>query len=73
MATGTSLMTAEEYADLPDSHGYPTELLKGVRITMTPPSLFMATPAHGFLFAAIFGRPSDRPRPKQRIWCDHGT
>ncbi len=39
MATGTSLMTAEEYADLPDPHGYPTELVKGVLITMAPPRL----------------------------------
>ena len=42
MATGTSLMTAEEYADLPDPHGYPTELVKGVLITMAPPR-----PRHG--------------------------
>jgi Uma2 family endonuclease len=42
MATGTSLMTAEEYADLPDPHGYPTELVKGVLITMAPPR-----PLHG--------------------------
>jgi len=42
MATGTSLMTAEDYADLPDPHGYPTELVKGVLITMAPPR-----PRHG--------------------------
>src|SRR3972149_1375349 len=42
MATGTSLMTAEEYADLPDPHGYPTELVKGVLMTMAPPR-----PRHG--------------------------
>jgi Uma2 family endonuclease len=35
-------MTAEEYADLPDPHGYPTELVKGVLITMAPPR-----PRHG--------------------------
>ena len=42
MATGTSLMTAEEYSDLPDPHGYPTELVKGVLTTMAPPR-----PRHG--------------------------
>jgi Uma2 family endonuclease len=42
MATGAALMTAEEYADLPDPHGYPTELVKGVLITMAPPR-----PRHG--------------------------
>ena len=48
MATGTSLMTAEEYADLPDPHGYPTELLKGVLITMAPPR-----PRHGRICARV--------------------
>jgi len=48
MATGTSLMTAEEYADLPDPHGYPTELVKGVLITMAPPR-----PRHGRICARI--------------------
>lgn len=48
MATGTSLMTAEEYADLSDPHGYPTELVKGVPITMAPPR-----PRHGELCAQI--------------------
>lgn len=42
MATGTALMTAAEYADLPDPHGYPTELVKGVLVTMAPPR-----PRHG--------------------------
>ena len=42
MATVISLMTADEYAALPDPHGYPTELVKGVLITMTPPR-----PRHG--------------------------
>ncbi len=46
MATGTSLMTAEEYADLPDPHGYPTELVKGNLITMVPPM-----PRHGEICA----------------------
>lgn len=42
MATGTALMTAAEYAELPDPHGYPTELVKGVLITTAPPR-----PRHG--------------------------
>jgi Uma2 family endonuclease len=37
MSTIATLMTAEEYADLPDPHGYPTELVKGVLVTMAPP------------------------------------
>jgi Uma2 family endonuclease len=48
MAIGTSLMTAEEYADLPDPHGYPTELVKGVLKTMAPPR-----PRHGRICARI--------------------
>jgi Uma2 family endonuclease len=46
MATATSLMTAEEYAALPEYHGYPTELVKGVLITMVPPM-----PRHGQICA----------------------
>jgi Uma2 family endonuclease len=48
MAIGSSLMTAEEYADLPDPHGYPTELVKGVLITMAPPR-----PRHGEICVRI--------------------
>ncbi len=48
MATETSLMTAEEYADLPDPHGYPTELVKGMLITMAPPR-----PRHGEICVQI--------------------
>ena len=48
MATGTSLMTAEEYAELPDPHGYPTELVKGVMKTMAPPR-----PRHGRICARV--------------------
>jgi Uma2 family endonuclease len=48
MAIGTSLMTAEEYANLPDPHGYPTELVKGVLVTMAPPR-----PRHGEICAQI--------------------
>jgi Uma2 family endonuclease len=48
MATRISLMTAEEYADLPDPHGYPTELVKGVLITMAPPR-----PRHGQICVQI--------------------
>src|SRR3989337_2404935 len=48
MATVTSLMTAEDYADLPDPHGYPTELVKGVLITMAPPR-----PRHGEICVQI--------------------
>ena len=36
MATATSLMTAEEYVAQPEYHGYPTELVKGLLITMAP-------------------------------------
>jgi Uma2 family endonuclease len=42
MATVTSLLTAEQYMALPDSFDGPTELVKGVLITMTPPP-----PRHG--------------------------
>jgi Uma2 family endonuclease len=42
MATVTSLLTAEEYMALPDSFNGPTELVKGVLVTMTPPP-----PRHG--------------------------
>jgi Uma2 family endonuclease len=48
MATGTYLMTAEEYAALPDPYGYPTELVKGIQITMTPPGA-----RHGRICARI--------------------
>ena len=36
MATATQLITAEEYARLPD-RGVPTELVRGEVITMNPP------------------------------------
>jgi Uma2 family endonuclease len=42
MATATSLLTAEQYMALPDSFDGPTELVKGVLVTMTPPP-----PRHG--------------------------
>lgn len=42
MATATSVMTAEEYMALPDSFNGPTELVKGVLVTMVPPR-----PRHG--------------------------
>lgn len=48
MAIGTSLMTAEKYADLSDPHGYPTELVKGALVTMTPPR-----PRHGQICAQV--------------------
>jgi len=48
MATGTSFMTAQEYAELPDPHGYPTELVKGVLKTMAP-----TRPRHGRICARI--------------------
>lgn len=48
MATVTSLMTAEEYADLPNIEGYQTELVKGVLITMVPPM-----PRHGEICSQI--------------------
>jgi Uma2 family endonuclease len=48
MATVTSLMTAEEYIALPDSFDGPTELVKGVLVTMPPPR-----PRHGELCARI--------------------
>ncbi len=48
MATAISLMTAEEYAALPEYHGYPTELVKGSLITMVPPM-----PRHGQICSQI--------------------
>jgi Uma2 family endonuclease len=54
MATATSLMTAEEYMALPDSFDGPTELVKGVLVTMPPP-----WPRHGeicFRIAYLIGR-----------------
>jgi Uma2 family endonuclease len=47
MATITSLLTAEEYARLPDP-GHPTELIQGQVISMPPPM-----PRHGELCAQI--------------------
>jgi Uma2 family endonuclease len=37
MATATSVLTAEEYMALPDEFDGPTELVKGVLVTMPPP------------------------------------
>lgn len=48
MATVTSLLTAEEYMALPDSFEGPTELVKGVLATMTPPP-----PRHGEICAQV--------------------
>ena len=48
MATVASLMTAEEYAALPNVHGYQTELVKGVLITMAPPM-----PRHGEICSQV--------------------
>jgi Uma2 family endonuclease len=48
MATVASLMTAEEYMALPDSFDGPTELVKGVLVTMSPP-----WPRHGEICARI--------------------
>lgn len=48
MATVTSLMTAEEYMALPDSFDGPTELVKGVLVTMVPPP-----PRHGEICARV--------------------
>lgn len=48
MATITSLLTAEEYMALPDEFDGPTELVKGVLVTMPPP-----WPRHGELCARI--------------------
>lgn len=41
-------MTADEYAALPDPHGYPTELIKGNLITRAPPR-----PRHGQIGARV--------------------
>lgn len=46
MATGTSLLTAEEYMALPDEFDGPTELVKGVLVQMPP-----AFPRHGEICA----------------------
>lgn len=48
MATAESLMTAEEYAVLPDPYGYPTDLIKGIVVTMAPPM-----PRHGQICALV--------------------
>jgi Uma2 family endonuclease len=48
MATVTSLLTAEEYMALPDSFDGPTELVKGVLVTMPP-----ARPRHGEICAQV--------------------
>ena len=48
MATASFLMTAEQYAALPDPHGYPTELVKGNLVTMAPPR-----PRHGQVCARV--------------------
>jgi len=48
MATATSLLTAEEYMALPDSFDGPTELVKGVLVTMPPP-----WPRHGEICARL--------------------
>lgn len=48
MATGTSLMTATEFVALPDPHGYPSELIKGNLVTMSPPR-----PRHGQICSNI--------------------
>jgi Uma2 family endonuclease len=46
MATGTVLMTAEEYMALPDSFDGPTELVRGILVKMPP-----ARPRHGQICA----------------------
>jgi Uma2 family endonuclease len=48
MATDAALLTAEEYMALPDSFDGPTELVKGVLVTMPP-----ARPRHGEICARI--------------------
>jgi Uma2 family endonuclease len=48
MAIGASLLTAEEYMALPDAFDGPTELVKGVLVTMPPPR-----PRHGQLCARV--------------------
>ncbi len=48
MATGISLLTAEEYATLPESFDGPTELVKGVLIIMPP-----SRPRHGEICARV--------------------
>ena len=48
MSTATALLTAEEYMALPDSFEGPTELVKGVLVTMPPPR-----PRHGEICAQI--------------------
>jgi Uma2 family endonuclease len=48
MATATSLLTAEQYIALPASFDGPTELVKGVLITMPP-----ARPRHGQICARV--------------------
>jgi Uma2 family endonuclease len=48
MATAASLLTAEAYMSLPDEFDGPTELVKGVLVTMLPP-----WPRHGEICAQV--------------------
>lgn len=47
-ATSTSLLTAEEYMALPDEFDGPTELVKGVLVTIPPP-----WPRHGEICSRV--------------------
>jgi Uma2 family endonuclease len=48
MATAEKLLTAEEYARMPDN-GQPTELVRGRIITLNPP-----VPYHGFVCGKVY-------------------
>jgi Uma2 family endonuclease len=66
MSIATRLMTADEYAALPDT-GFPTELVRGVLITMNPPRL-----RHGFVCANVsfLFRTYARQHHCGRVFCN---
>jgi Uma2 family endonuclease len=70
MSTATSLMTAEEYAGLPDSFDGPTELVKGVLIKMPPPA-----PRHGEICSNVvyISRRYLEDHPVGRIVCNDSS
>ena len=70
MATATSILTAEEYMALPDSFDGPTELVKGVLITMTPPP-----PRHGEICGQLVYLPRRylEDHPLGRVVCNDSS
>lgn len=70
MATAASLLTAEEYMALSDSFDGPTELVKGVLVTMTPPP-----PRHGEICSQIIYllRKYLESNPSGRVVCNDSS